>query len=162
MYKFNIYNEYLTWINSKFNVKDISMSNILYLGMSIISWSKGLLQPSVSVGKMPNTQGGIRWRWLEYQCLLEIMFLSRKFATWFRKLAWIFVIVTFRPVIVWRIKTEQLSNLPTEKIAFEFWGWEGNWNVLILQRWTCLKEPKFLLMRACALTIEGYGANVKN
>ena len=35
----------------------------------------------VSVGKMPNTQGGIRWRWLEYQCLLEIMFLSRKFAT---------------------------------------------------------------------------------
>ena len=33
---------------------------------------------------------------------------------------------------------------------------------LILQRWTCLKEPKFLLMRACALTIEGYGTNVKN
>ena len=53
----------------------------LLLGMSIISWSKGLLRPSASVGKMPNTQGGIRWRWLEYQCLLEIMFLSRKFAT---------------------------------------------------------------------------------
>ena len=94
--------------------------------------------------------------------LLEIMFLSRKFATWFRKLAWIFVIVTFRPVIVGRIKTEQMSNLPTEKIAFEFWGWKGNWKVLILQRRSCLKEPKFLLMRACALIIEGYGTNVKN
>ena len=132
------------------------------LGMSIISWSKELFRPSVSVGKMPNTKGGIRWRWLEYQCLLEIMFLSRKFATWFRKLAWIFVIVTFRPVIVGRIKTEQMSNLPTEKIAFEFWGWKGNWKVLILQRRSCLKEPKFLLMRACALIIEGYGTNVKN
>ena len=36
------------------------------------SWSKGLLRPSVNVGKMPNTQGGIHWRWLEYQCLLEL------------------------------------------------------------------------------------------
>ena len=27
---------------------------------------------------MPNTQGWIRWRWLKCQCLLEIMFLSRK------------------------------------------------------------------------------------
>ena len=44
------------------------------------NWSKVLLRPSVSVGKMPNTQGGIRWRWLEYQCLLEIIFLSRKFS----------------------------------------------------------------------------------
>ena len=132
-----------------------------YHNKSIISWSTGLLRPSVSVGKMPITQGGIRWRWLEYQCLSEIMFLSRNFGTWFRKLAWIFVIVTFRPVIVWRINTKQLSNLPTGKIAFEFWGWKDNWKVLILQRWTCLKEPKFLLMRACALTTEGYGTNVK-
>ena len=108
----------------------------LLLRISIISWSKGLFRPSVSVGKIPNTQGGIRWRWLEYQCLLEIMFLSRKFAMWFRKLALIFVIVTFRPVIVWGIKTEQLSNLPTEKIVFKFLGWKGNWKVLILQWWT--------------------------
>ena len=34
--------------------------------------------------------------------------------------------------------------------------------VLNLQRWTYLKEPKFLLMRAGALTIEGHGTNVKN
>ena len=40
-----------------------------------------LLRPSVSVGEMPNTQGRLRWRWLEYQCLLEIMFSSRNFAT---------------------------------------------------------------------------------
>ena len=30
------------------------------------------------------------------------------------------VIVTFRLAIVGKIKTEQLSNLPTEKIVFEF------------------------------------------
>ena len=27
LYKFNIYNEYLTWISSKLNVKDISVSD---------------------------------------------------------------------------------------------------------------------------------------
>ena len=76
--------------------------------------------------EMPNTQGGMRWWWLKYHCLLEIMFMSRKLAMWFRKLTWIFVIMTFRPVIVWRIKTKQLSNLPKENIAFEFWGWKSN------------------------------------
>ena len=73
------------------------------------------------VEKMPNTRGEIRWRWLKYQCLLGKMSSSRKFVTCFRKLAWIYVIKTFRPVIVWRIKTEQLSNLPTERIVSEFW-----------------------------------------
>ena len=61
---------------------------------------KDLLRPSVSVGKMPNTRGEIRWRWLEFQCLLRTMSLSRKFVTCFRKLAWIYVIMTFKPVIV--------------------------------------------------------------
>ena len=35
-----------------------------------------------------------------YQCLFGTMSLSRRFVTCFRKLAWIYVIVTFRPVIL--------------------------------------------------------------
>ena len=37
---------------------------------------------------------------VEYQCLLGTMSLSRRFMTCFRKLASMYVIVTFRPVIV--------------------------------------------------------------
>ena len=80
-----------------------------------------MIVPSVSVVKMANTRGEICWRWLEYQCLLGTISLSRRFVMCFRKLAWIYVIVTLRPVIALRIKAKRLLNLPTEKFVFEFW-----------------------------------------
>ena len=58
---------------------------------------------------MPNTRGGIRWRWLEYRCLLGTTPLNRKFITCFRILAWIYVIVTFRPVL--RLKDKEQTTV---------------------------------------------------
>ena len=43
-----------------------------------------------------------------------------RFVMSFRKLTWTYVVVTFKGVIVLRIKTDQLSNLPTKKIVFKF------------------------------------------
>ena len=77
--------------------------------------------------------------------VVEIMFLSRKFATWFRKLVWIFAFVTFKPVIFWRKETDQLSNYQQKRLT-------SNSEFLIPQRWTCLEELKLLLMRALKIS----------
>ena len=55
---------------------------------------------------MLNTRGGARWRWLDYQCILGSVALSKTFVTSFRKLEWTYVIVLFRRVIIWRINKD--------------------------------------------------------
>ena len=80
---------------------------------------------------MSNTRGGIYWKWLEYERLLGKMSLSRSLEKSFGKLAWIYVIVTYKCVIFWRIKSNNYQiyqvNLP--------------------------EETKYLSIRVCALTV---------
>ena len=130
--------------------------------MSIINWSKGLCCDRASVlGKCPDLKEGyVGGGWNTNSVRDNV--LEQKVCDVIQEIG---VDICDRDIQAChrlKDKDQTIVKFTNRKDCLQILMVKRQLKGLILQRWTCLKEPKFLLIRACALTIEGYGTNEKN